>query len=80
MMKVSITVEKIEKGVYRISTDKDSTYVYVSNRERAIRAAMSFLAEEIFVSTCNEWKIGDVEEIEIDKDHKVYHKLVGEEE
>ena len=79
-MKVSITVEKIEKGVYRISTDKDEQYVYVSNRERAIRAAMSILAEEIFVSTCNEWKNGDLEEIEIDKVHKVYHKLVGEEE
>ena len=79
-MKVSITVEKIEKGVYRISTDKDKQYVYASNKERAIRTAMSFLAEEIFVSTCKEWKNGDVEEIEIDKVHKVYHKLVGEEE
>ena len=79
-MKVSITVEKIEKGVYRISTDKDKQYVYASNKERAIRAAMSILAEEIFVSTCNEWKNGDLEEIEIDEVHKVYHKLIEEEE
>jgi len=79
-MKVSITVEKIEKGVYKISTDKDKHCVYASNQERAIKTAMSILAEEIFVATCKEWKNGDLEEIEIDKSHKVYHKLTTEEE
>ena len=74
-MKVVVTVEKSMGGNYEVTTDKDDNLFIAPGPERAIRLALSVLAQEIFLDICEDWKKGEAEQADIDECYEAFHNM-----